>query len=133
MSVPVFDVLLWLFEDVVLDIGKEVVLVMLFSLLPALLDFAFPQLFLIVRITLLPGWHSFKDFLLLLFFPIVGVFCQFKFFADSFCSSLFISLTAGNASADLLFTKFRQLSARTTTREIRIFLTAQKHFDFDLF
>ena len=73
MSVPVFDVLPWLSEDVVLDIGKEVVLVMVFSLLPALLDFAFPQLFLIVRITLLPGWHSFKDFLLLLFFPIVDI------------------------------------------------------------
>ena len=76
VSVPVFDVLLWLVDDVVLVIGREAVLVIAFSIFvpPALLVFAFPQLFLIVRITSLPIWHSFKDFLLLLFFPIVDIF-----------------------------------------------------------
>ena len=71
--------------------------------LPALLVFAFVQLFLIVRITFVPVWSSFKDFLLLLllFFPIVSGFCRFE---SKFLGELFISLAAGSASADLLFT-----------------------------
>ena len=63
--------------------GREVVLVMALSafVLPALLVFAFVQLFLTVRITFFPVWSSFKDFLLLLllFFPIVSGFCRFEF------------------------------------------------------
>ena len=54
--------------------GKELALVrVLPGFLPALLAFAFVQLFLIVRITPVPVCSSFNDFLLLLliFFPMV--------------------------------------------------------------
>ena len=71
--------LLWLVEDVALAMGKEVVLVKVLPVfLPALLAFAFVQLFLIVRITPVPVCSSFNDFLLLLllFFPMADGFPQ---------------------------------------------------------
>ena len=59
--------LLWLVEDVALAMGREVVLVRVFSVfLPARLTFAFVQLFLMVRIMPVPVCSSLKDFLLLL-------------------------------------------------------------------
>ena len=59
--------------------GKEVVLVRVLPVfLPALLAFAFVQLFLIVRITPVPVCSSFNGFLLLLllFFPMADGFRQ---------------------------------------------------------
>ena len=59
--------------------GKEVVLVMVLPVFfPALLVFAFVQLFLTVLITLVPVCSSFNGFLLLLllFFPMADDFPQ---------------------------------------------------------
>ena len=88
--------LLWLVDDVALAMGKEVALVSVPpGLFPALLAFAFVQLFLTVLITLDPVCSSFDDFLLLLFpllLPMADHFLQVsvKLSARWFC--LFRSL-----------------------------------------
>ena len=88
--------LLWLVEDAALAMGKEVALVSVPpGFFPALLTFAFVQLFLIVLITPDPVCSSFNDFLLLLLpllLPMADHFLQIsvKLSARWFC--LFRSL-----------------------------------------